>query len=51
MVCAEDAAENELALKIGLRLFSVYKDDNQTRFWVITESDRSITTVLLPIEY
>lgn len=51
LVDAEDAAENELALKEGLRLFSVYEDDKKTRFWIITEADRSVTTVLLPSEY
>ncbi len=50
-VCPEDAAENELALDKYLRLFSVYHSGNGTKFWVITEADRSLTTVLLPDEY
>ena len=51
LVDAEDAAENELALREGFRLFSVYEDAELTRFWVITEADRSSTTILLPDEY
>ena len=34
-----------------LRLFSVYHATDGTKFWVITEADRSSTTVLLPEEY
>ena len=47
----EDAAENERALKEGLRLMSVYHDRNGITFWVITEASRDITTVLLPEDY
>ena len=50
-VCREDWIANELSLKEGTRLFSVYNAANGTRFWVITEADRSATTVLLPDEY
>ena len=50
-VCAEDAAENELALKEGFRLLSVYRDRYQKRFYIITEADRSATTVLMPEDY
>ena len=50
-VCAEDKAENELSLKEGFRLLSSYSDRNGTKFWIITEADRSITTVLLPEDY
>lgn len=49
--CPEDAAENELSLREGFRLFSVYHTSTGTKFWVITEADRSLTTVLLPEEY
>jgi hypothetical protein len=49
-VCPEDARENELALAEGFRLLSVYRDGGE-RFWVITEADRSVTTVLLPDDY
>lgn len=50
-VCPEDAAENELARDKYLRIFSVYYSENGTKFWIITEADRSLTTVLLPDEY
>ena len=47
----EDRQENELALKSGFRLFSAYRLDDETRIWIITEHDRSVTTLLLPSEY
>ena len=47
----EDWQENELSLKEGFRLFSVYRDRNGVKFWIITEADRSATTVLLPEDY
>jgi hypothetical protein len=47
---AEDAAENELALREGFRLLSAYGRGDR-RFWIITEADRSATTVLLPDDY
>lgn len=50
-VCPEDREENELSLKEGFRLFSVYHDRQGTKFWIITEADRSATTVLLPDDY
>ena len=49
-VCPDDARENELALKEGFRLLSVYESAG-VKFWVITEADRSATTVLLPDDY
>jgi len=49
--CAEDQTENELSLEAGLRLMSVYHDRCGTRFWIITEADRSVTTILLPADY
>jgi hypothetical protein len=50
-VTEDDRAENELSLKEGFRLFSVYHDREGKKFWVITESDRSSTCVLLPEDY
>lgn len=50
-VCDEDQASNEEALVEGLRLMSVYTSSNGLTFWIITEWDRSITTVLLPEDY
>jgi len=48
----EDKAENELALTEGnLRLFSAYTHEWLPKIWVITEADRSATTVLFPSEY
>ena len=46
-----DQAENDLSLKEGFRLLSVYQAKNGCRFWLITEADRSATTVLLPEDY
>jgi hypothetical protein len=47
----EDHAENELSLQQGFRLFSVYHGANGTMFYIITEKNRTITTVLLPSDY
>jgi len=46
----EDKTTNDEALVQGDRLLSSYHD-GETKFWVITEWDRSVTTVLLPSEY
>ena len=46
-----DHAENEFALGRVLRIFSVYHDRHGTKFWIITEADRSATTILLPEDY
>lgn len=48
---AEDCQENERSLREGFRLLSAYKDQNGTRFYIITEADRSVTTILLPEDY
>ena len=47
----DDRRENELALTEGLRLMSVYQLKSDVRFWIITEADRSATTVLMPEDY
>lgn len=47
----EDRQENERSLIDGCRLLSAYRLSDQTRIWVITEADRSSTTILLPEEY
>ena len=47
----EDWAENELSLKEGFRLLSAYHSAQGVKFWIITEADRSATTILLPNEY
>jgi hypothetical protein len=48
---AHDIAENEFSLTHGLRLLSAYTLTDNTRIWIITEADRSVTTILLPEEY
>ena len=48
---AHDTRANEQALRDGARLLSAYKLTDGTRIWIITEADRSSTTVLLPDEY
>src|SRR5688572_11675140 len=47
----DDKIENELSLEKGFRLLSAYKGANGTKFWIITEADRSSTCILLPLEY
>ena len=46
----EDAAENELSVERGFRIISSYSVVDE-RVWIITEADRSATTLLLPSEY
>jgi hypothetical protein len=46
----EDARSNAAALEHGDRLLSSY-GEGEKRFWIITESDRSVTTVLMPEDY
>ncbi len=50
-LCEEDRQANEQALEHHKRLFSVYYDRDGTKFYIITEHDRSVTTVLLPEDY
>ncbi len=55
-VCAEDRESNERALTSGRRIFSVYEcgpahQEYGQKIYVITEADRSVTTVLWPWEY
>ena len=47
----EDRASNLYAIGRQLRLLSAYALKDGTKFWIITEADRSATTVLLPEEY
>lgn len=46
-----DKKENEFALGKYLRLFSAYEKEGLPKIWIITEADRSVTTVLFPEEY
>jgi len=50
-LCQDDKTENELSLKYGFRLMSSYTVTDTERLWIITEADRSVTTLLLPAEY
>lgn len=47
----EDHEANEQALRRGTRIVSVYHTRSGVKLWVITEADRSATTILLPDEY
>lgn len=49
----EDKAMNDQAVSEGGRIFGAYRDAKHLdwRIWIITEADRSVTTVLFPDEY
>jgi hypothetical protein len=49
-VCAEDKRLNDEAVKVGTRIVSAYRTAKRVRLWIITEADRSPTTLLLPEE-
>lgn len=46
----EDRLENDRSLENGYRLLSAYRS-GVTKFWIITEASRTVTTVLLPEDY
>lgn len=50
-LCEEDKQTNEEALELDLRILSAYRTLAGSRLWIITEADRSVTTILLPEEY
>lgn len=50
-ISEEDAQENELSLTERFRLLSAYRTIKGQKIWIITEADRSATTILLPSEY
>jgi hypothetical protein len=50
-LCDEDRLANEQAVSEGGRVFSSYVVAQGMKVWVITEADRSVTTLLLPSEY
>lgn len=50
-VLADDARANQHALKSGCRLLSSYRIATDATIWLITEADRSVTTLLLPSDY
>jgi hypothetical protein len=47
----EDRKENDYSLEHGFRLLSAYRTNAGDSLWVITERDRTVTTLLLPEEY
>jgi hypothetical protein len=49
-LCAFDRRQNEIALRDGYRVLSSY-EVTVGKVWIITEADRSVTTILLPEEY
>ena len=50
-LCQEDKKENDFSLREGFRLLSAYEREGLPKIWIITEADRSATTVLFPDEY
>ena len=47
----EDKAENNFSIQEGFRILSAYETAAGEKIWLITEADRSVTTLLLPSEY
>ena len=47
----EDKAQNNFSVKNNLRILSAYTLQSGEKIWLITEADRSATTILLPSEY
>ncbi|HEU5399747.1 MAG TPA: hypothetical protein VFU86_00245 [Terriglobales bacterium] len=47
----DDRRENDYSLEHGFRLLSAYRTNAGDRLWIITEADRTVTTLLLPEEY
>jgi hypothetical protein len=50
-ITTEDREANNRAMAGGARILSAYRAGNGTKFWIITEADRSATTVMLPEDY
>jgi len=50
-VSEADKQENEVAVEQGFRILSAYTTSAGDRIWVLTDADRSVTTILLPHEY
>jgi hypothetical protein len=47
----DDRKENELSVEQGFRVLSAYRTSRGQKIWLVTEADRSATTILLPSEY
>jgi hypothetical protein len=50
-VSEEDKKENDLSVEEGFRILSAYSLEDGTKIWILTENDRSVTTLLLPDDY
>jgi len=50
-LCDDDKRENDYSVDKHLRIFSAYQTAKGEKVWIITEADRSATTILLPSEY
>lgn len=50
-LCEDDWRANDYALQEGTRIFSAYRTTKDEKLWLITEADRSVTTILRPEEY
>ena len=51
-LCPDDAKINDKAVKNGDdRILAMYEDEKYGKIWIITEWDRSVTTILFPSEY
>lgn len=50
-LCDEDHRENLFSVDKHLRIFSAFKTAKGEKLWIITEADRSVTTILMPDEY
>ena len=50
-VSDEDLRENEFSLQEGFRVLSAYSTSKGEKLWIITEADRTSTTIILPSEY
>lgn len=50
-LCDEDKAQNDYAVKHGERIMGQYECSGQPKIWIITEWDRSVTTILFPDKY
>jgi hypothetical protein len=48
---ADDSAMNDRALQLGERIISAYRLANDEKIWIVTEADRSATTIRLPAEH
>jgi hypothetical protein len=49
--CQDDKDENDFSVSNGFRIISAYRAPDGERFWVLTEADRSATSLMLPEEY